>query len=522
MARLALRLRLRLLRGSLRGGPGSTARIASLLLGAAGGALLAVVGLLLLTQLRGPDLQAAAVLLFSALLLSWLVLPILTFAGDDLMDPSRLALLPLTRRQLATVLAVGAAVGVAPVATLLACAGLVLSAGSLPAALVAAVAVTLQVALCVSASRLVAALLSGLLRSRRGRDLGVALSALAAVSVQLVNPLLQRLDGTGTQVHVLLADRLAATPPALLASAPALVREGRTGSAVLRLLLVAGLVALLVLAWQAATARAMTSPDRTSTRRPPRRTRLPRLLPAGRVGAVAGKDLRYSRREPRRLSGLVIASLLPLVALLGPVLTYGVSRNTVFAICGAALLAGTVGANRFGLDGTATWLVLASQRGLPGARRDLLGGDLASVLLLTPFLVLSGVGVSAVAGTYALLPAALGLAGALLGVGLGLSGLVAVLAPYTVPEDRGSTFGNGASALAVGLTFAQLLAVPLLCLPLLPLLLAALDGPGAAYALLVLGPVYGLAVGAGLREAAARTWVRRGPEVLAMLVGGRA
>lgn len=32
----------------------------------------------------------------------------------------------------------------------------------------------------------------------------------------------------------------------------------------------------------------------------------------------------------------------------------------VFAVCGVGLLCGLTGVNRFGLDGTATWLLLSS------------------------------------------------------------------------------------------------------------------------------------------------------------------
>ncbi len=40
-------------------------------------------------------------------------------------------------------------------------------------------------------------------------------------------------------------------------------------------------------------------------------------------------------------------------------------------------------------------------------------------------------------------------------------------------------------------------------------------------ALLVVGPAYGLAVGAAIRIRAARRWAERGPEVLQVLAAGR-
>lgn len=530
MVGLAVALRLRLLRGSLRSGPGSATRQFGLVVGAVFGAGLALLGFALLASLRGSQRDDVAVLLFSALLVGWVVLPVLTFAGDDLMDPSRLALLPLSRRELATVLGVGAAVGVAPVATLLACLGLVVGAGGVAATGVALLAVLLQVGLCLSVGRLVAALLSGLLRSRRGRDLGVALTALVGVSFQLVNPVLQRVTGPDARDGDLLA-RLAAPladlPPGLLAGAPGLARDGRTGTALLRLLLVAGLVAVAAWAWQAAIARAMLAVDRTTgggrRRRGPVSALLDRL--PGRAGAIAAKDLRYTRREPRRLVGFVTLVLLPFVIALGPAFAGdGFGTETVFVVCGVALLASSLGSNRFGADGTATWLLVAAQGDRRSARRDLAGGDLATTLLLVPVVVTLAVGFALVTGGQRFVPAALGLSFALLGVGTGLSCLASVYAPFAVPENPTSALsggGAGAGARTLVVALVQLLGVPLLCLPLLVLLLPALDSVAAGWALLVVGPAYGLALGAVAREVAARAWSRRGPEVLQVLSSGR-
>jgi len=94
-------------------------------------------------------------------------LPILTFGTDDLLDPTRLSLLPLSPADLVTVLAVGSLVGVAPIATLLAAVGPAVGVVEVPGQLLAAlVAAVLEVAFRVVLSRVVAAALSGLLTSR--------------------------------------------------------------------------------------------------------------------------------------------------------------------------------------------------------------------------------------------------------------------------------------------------------------------------------------------------------------------
>ena len=528
MVGLALALRLTLLRNALRSGPGSTARQLGFTFGLVGAGFLAICGFSLLAlQSDATAAQDAATVLFTVLLGGWIVLPVLTFAGDDLLDPSRLALLPLSRSQLSTVLLLGGLVGAAPLATLLAALGLVVGAGS---AVLAVLSAVLLVLLCVSVSRLVAVALSGLLRSRRGRDLGVALSLLVGLSFQLVNPLIQRATGVGTSFPDLLADLAAPlrwTPTGLLARAPGM----SPAAAVATLLLVAGVVTAVVAVWQQAVGRSMVAVDRSGGRRQrtgglvPPALRL--LLGSGRVGAVAAKDLRYLLRDPRRLVALLTTLLFPaLVLLAGPLygLQGGIGPEMVFVVCLVGLFAGLGGANRFGLDGTATWLLLVSQHDLRDVRRDLLGGDVATTLVTAPVVVLLGVGVALLGDGMHLLPAAVGLGLALLLAGTGASAWTSVHAPYAVPEDPRNAFSNGGAGAGctaglVGL--GGMAAVLLGCLPLVALLVPALESTGWALVLLVVGPAYGFALGAGAREAAARAWVQRGPEVLQVLSATR-
>lgn len=261
-------------------------------------------------------------MLYTMLLVGWIVLPILTFGSDDLLDPARLALLPLSARQLATVMGVGALVGVAPAATAVAALGLLPATGTDPGSyLVALIAVGLLLTMCVSASRASAAALSGLLRSRRGRDLGVGLAALVALAFQLVNPLLQvaiRRGGGEADAVSTLAALLRWTPPGLLATAPGRPLLGAAAS----LVVVAAVVVGVLFLWVRSVRRSLERVDATSAPRRRNTVLAPRgvPLPAGRAGAVAAKDLRYLTREPRRLVAALTAALLPLLVGLGPLL----------------------------------------------------------------------------------------------------------------------------------------------------------------------------------------------------------
>ena len=524
----ALALRWALLRGALRPGPGAIHRRIGCALGAAAGAVLAAVALIGLTAARGHGALPVdlATLLFAGLLIGWVTLPLLTFGSDDLLDPTRLALLPLTSRQLVTVIGAGALVGTAPIATFLAALGLVPATASGPwSSVVAVVAVVLQLMLCVSLSRACAAALSGVLRSRRGRDAGVALTALLAVGSQVPNLLLQRSGPPDAQVVAAVAGPLRWTPPGLLAAAP----TRPLPLAVASLVAVAVLVGAVTWWWARCLRRALERPDTGGGRH--RRGSYPappaarRLLPTGRVGAVAAKDLRYLVRDPRRLVSLVSGVLVPVAAVVvGPIVVADgrPPDTTIFAAGLIALFVGYTAANRFGLDGSAVWQLLSSESDRRDARRDLLGGDVAVSLLGLAVTAVVVALLAALVGPRHL-PAAVGLALALLAVSVALSGLVAVSAPYAVPETTNAFgAGGGGQGCSTGLvTLGGLLGSAALCLPLLALVVPALSRPLVGFALLAVGPVYGLAVGAWLRTLATRTWVRRGPEILHIVAGSR-
>jgi ABC-2 type transport system permease protein len=524
---VAARLKWALLRGGLRSGPGSTQRRTGMVVSMVLGGLLALLGFLTLAALHGkPEADETAVLLFTGLVVGWAVLPILTFASDDLVDPAKLALLPLSRRQVVVVHGVGALVGVAPVASLIALSGVLIgTASGLGSLLVALVAVVLELALCVVLSRTVVAALSRLLRSRRGRDLGVALTALVAISVQLVNPLLSRVSGSPDAPSNLrrVADVLDGFPPGLLASAPRAARDGRWLAAIAHLLVAAGAVLVLVALWERSLRRAEEVPDATTGRKEKASSALvpswlTAVVPSGRAGAIAGKDLRYLAREPRRLVQLVTSTLLPaIVIVVSPALSARqVSHGMVFTVCGIALFYGLQGSNRFGQEGTASWMLVAAGTDLRSARRDLVGGDVASALVGVPLVVVVGVAIAAFTDGWSLLPAALATALAVLTVSFGGGGLLSVLAPFPVPEGPRNAFSNGGGGQGVAAGFLGLgimLGVLIACTPLLALLVPAVHGH-RVWLLVLVAPLYGLAVGAGCRELAARMWAQRSPEVL--------
>ena len=125
------------------------------------------------------------------MLIGWMVVPLLAFGLDDTLDPARLSLFPLPTRRLAVGMFTASATGVWPLATLIVTAGaLVGLATGVGGVLLGIVAVLLQFALCLVASRLVTTALSSALRTRRGRDVLAVAAIFVVLLAQLPNLLL--------------------------------------------------------------------------------------------------------------------------------------------------------------------------------------------------------------------------------------------------------------------------------------------------------------------------------------------
>ena len=179
MAGVLLQLKLAIQRRSF--GHGGTAQRAAYV----GGWLLAVVlGLgagavvALLDASRDGLGDLALVSLLTLVFLGWVLVPVvMPGIGDQTVDPARLEQYPISAGQQVSGLLLGALVAPTALFTLLLAAGGTFATGEAVSArifvLLAAVVFTVQ---CVAASRSVQALLSGMLQSRRGRDLVLAAS----------------------------------------------------------------------------------------------------------------------------------------------------------------------------------------------------------------------------------------------------------------------------------------------------------------------------------------------------------
>lgn len=551
MAGLFVRLKLSLIAGSLRG-PGRAGRIAGLVTALVGAAWVAPLAFFALAAQHGAaGVDSFAAIVFTACVVGWLVLPLITFGADETLDPARLALLPLSTGELARGLLAAALTGIGPVVTLLLLLGAVAAAADGPGSvLVGLAAALINLLLCVTGSRALVTSLSRLLRSRRGRDLGVLVTALLVLGIYGASLVFQHYLATtgvsgGHPVGVGLggAARLVRwLPSGMVADAVTRAAGGQYSIALIELAVGAATVMLAIALWMAALRRTLESFDAstlvggsrrgnaasgaseaTAPRVSARWIAGPRIW-GSRALTTAGRELRYYRRDPRRKQQLVslampvfmvTASSLPLAHLAA---RPGASTALpAWPAIVAGMIGGLVGsANQFGLDGSALWLHLSVTARWQDLRADIAGKSLAGALISVPVFacVYLVVGIWTRDAGAALVSWSLAVCA--LGATSGVAAILGVFVPVPVPERRTNTFsspGAGQGCLAGLLTLGGMAAAVVLMVPVL----IVRANWHTVVPLTVVAIGYGATLAWAGRQAAAIAAFRRMPELLAQV-----
>ncbi|GIJ51485.1 hypothetical protein Val02_83710 [Virgisporangium aliadipatigenens] len=496
-----VRLKLRLLRNSFRGGGW---KIAVAVLGILGGLWFSILGFgyfAATAVTREREAFVMAVLGGSFLVLGWVLMPLLVFGVDETLDPARFALLPLPRRVLVPGLTAAALVGVPPLMTLFATQGLVLAAavrGGPGAALTAFVGTLLALALCVAASRAVTTALATALRSRRTRDRAVLILAVLAAGLgplQLAGASLAQSLGFARLEQV--AQALAWTPFGAPYAIGADVAAGDWPAAVARTGITVLAIGLLLFWWAVRLPGAMLGGAGESARKPPPAKAagglvpLPlRWLPRGTFAGLVAREWRYWVREPRRRSSLtvlvMVAVVLPLVLRIS-----GGGPSLAMAVVFSGSYLGAVLANQFGFDGSSYAAnVLA---GVPG-RTEVAARLTAVGLLVLPPLLVSITVIGLLTGAAGQVLSALGVAVLAYGAASAIAVMLSVFLPYALPESSNpfamsaGTGGMRGLASLGTVVIGGALSVPLLMLKLAGALTLLL-GLGLGGGLLVVGTV---------------------------------
>jgi ABC-2 type transport system permease protein len=499
-----IRMRWRVLRHSLRGKQAGLT-----VLGLVAGLVAAGVTLLVAAADFGrpgvsTDVLAAVYLIWTV---GWLVAPVLSGGGDETLRPEHFALLPLAPRQLAAGLLGAAFVGVPAVVTAVAFCGLLLHSGGVHI-LVALVAIPLQLVFVVLLSRVTMAALGAVLRSRRGRDLGILLAAAVSMSGFVVQALVRVFGPALTEGNSPVLSTVLRWSPSGWGTV-AVVSSWPVALACLLGLAVVNVGLLAV--WGRLLVRRTTQV--TSVDGPERRRAFGSRSP---LGAVVGKELRTWGRDVRRRVALLSTVAVGGIVTIGPLLS---GEGGVSPFGGIAVVAfGTLMAgNLYGMDGSAIWHTLV----IPGAAWiDVRGRQVAWLVIVGPVTLLLAIVLPAVAdpGVY---PWVLGLAPALLGGGAGLVVVLSVFTAYPMPDRKASPFATGSGGgFLRGLL--QICIAMLLALGALPVVAVGVLGESLGLPVVTwLGVPVGIAVGVLLfwwwGGIAGRRLTNRGPELLAQV-----
>lgn len=446
MAARLLRLRLALLAGRLRTGPRAGSVAGALLLA---GVVLAVWwGAWSLRDAPTATAHVVTVLAGAAVTAACLLAPVLT-GGDDQLDPRRFAPFGVTAPPLAAGLLAAGVVSPPILALALTTASVVAlwADGSTPPLAVIG-GPLLGFVCCYLIARVMTALASWLLPSRRPRELVGLLVLLVVVVLVPVGVFLVSQRGAGAASAELAgaAVVLGYTPLGAAWAIPGLAAAEDPGVWVSAGIAVATAAAAAA-AWFAVVDRMLHRPERAQARE---RAGLGwfALTPASPAGVIAARSLVYWLGDRRYRVNIVVVPVAALLATL-PLLVAGVPPAAVALVPAplAALLLGWLPHDDLAYDSSAIWLHVASA--VPGWADRV--GRLVPIGLIGLPLLAVGVPLSVIlAGDVSLAPALSGVCAALFLSAAGLSSISSVAWPYLVPSPGDSPFRQPQRTTATG------------------------------------------------------------------------
>ncbi|MGW3075390.1 MULTISPECIES: hypothetical protein [unclassified Kitasatospora] len=501
-------------------------RAASLILGAVFGGLVAV-GTALLglvdydTPEAGVGVLAVVMLLWT---LGWALGPMLT-GGDATLRLDYFTLVPLRPRTLALGLLGAGFIGITPLLGLVAFSVLIVRGaclGLLPL-LVAVPATLLQLLFVVVLAKFTMQGLGSVVRSRLGWEVS---SLVVGFVVAFLNTgwfaigfFIKLFTGewaanAGTVVRLLPSGWSVVAVDAARRSDWATVAAALGGLAVLCLLLFA--------VWTAMLSRQLVRGTTGGKAQQGSARATGGLLPDSVGGAVMGKELRLWARDPRRARFLRIALWTGVFTGLLPLLS-GFQVMLPWTGVVAALFAGALCANLYGLDAGAIWLTLV----VPGAERvDVRARQVTWLLIVAPVTLVLTLALTAVSSAGWAWPWVLAVLPAVLGGAAGLIPLMSVLGAAPFPDRPGGNPLDGfndESGDQVRLQTLVVLLFQLFCaLPAVGVVVAGtvLDSAPLRWAGVVVGVATGLLYAWGLGRAAQRRLENRGPELLDVMRKG--
>ncbi|MEV8254848.1 hypothetical protein AB0O95_12885 [Rhodoglobus sp. NPDC076762] len=485
-------------------------------------AVLFVIAMVAVAGLRGTttEVAGATLLVFgSAVLFGFFIMP-LGWNADDALDPRRFAYLPLSRIKLASLLLLAGAISIPAVMLAgLAVAQVVAWSGNAGSAITAVLSALIVLATAVVGSRLASLVAARYLSTRRLRE-GFGIVAITLVVASL--PIAVMLALADYQSQVLPAIRRAAavlewSPLGVAFSAPASAAAGNSGDVVGKLAIALGFLALLGACWYFLLGYVLSRPERSAVETYRSGLGWFRLMPATPLGAIAARSLSYWARDARYFVALAAIPIIP-IGMVAALLVGGIGADVIawIPVPVMCLFLGWSAHNDVAHDNTALWThVSAHTRGSD----DRWGRIVPNLLVGIPLAVGGSIATVAIVGNGEALPGLIGLSLCLLFAGLGVSSVSSAAFPYAAPLP-----GHGAfiqpQALASNAGTVQSFTFALSLLFAAPVLGVVFFNPFTdlqpQWAAFIVGTVLGLlALIVGVYWGG-RIMVRRGPELLAL------
>ncbi|MET0967481.1 MAG: hypothetical protein ABWZ02_13855 [Nakamurella sp.] len=478
-----------------------------------------------------PDVAVPVLIsVFTLQLIGWALTPLVAFGVDETVDPARFALLPIRAQTLQRGLLVTSLIGYFPIGNMIVLVGAAIALGVPWSVLpVAVLCVIVQLLLCVVVSRAASTSMSGLMASRRGRDLGMAVGLVIFLLymgfVVFINSGSSQSQGDALEAGVTgVASVLQWSPPGALASLPNLVATGQWAHAAAAAVIGLGALALAWWWWAVALDKSMTTvPSTTAGSSPAGSSALDTSVGDGVSGTmrvVAGRDRVLVWRDPmRRMPWLMLAVL----TVVWPFLVVR-GQGAVFAVALGAVFCGAQAGNQYGVEGSGLWLHLQTISDRMRARGEVLGHTITA-LLPGIVVVIIGIAIQAVVhDDWGNVPAALGVClGALFGALASASYLSAAM-PYAQPQSRKSLFASSVPG-QKGRTFVASLAMIIGAIVIaLPAVVAAVlsltTSPMWGWVALVLGPLVGAVAIVVAARLTANRYLDQATEIFAVVSAG--
>jgi ABC-2 type transport system permease protein len=422
-----------------------------------------------MTDLRGASESTRVALTvagFGVFTLAWPAGVVFVMGSNELLDPGRFALYPVSAKRLLPGLLVAGFFGLGGVCTVIAGYGFVVAwSQSVASAVAALVGVALGLTFCVVASRALTSVLSELFRRRKARDITMVAMLLVILAGSFGLQMLPTLaDGDLDLDRMLgwvnsIASVIALTPFGWPWALPAHVAAGEWGIAAALSAGMLVLIAALLLVWQHQIALGLVRPLESggSGEKIKGSALIDRLFPANPAGAVAKRSMRYWRRDPRRLMGIVAVLIVPLAACIPIVMMQRQGERqpgdpsvlTVLTYLPALLgwMTATMSVTDISYDGSALGQQIVA--GVSG-RNDRLGRAWSTLVIVVPMQLSYILAVFVYSGQWAQLPNVLGVCVAMVLGGVGVGSWAGAMWQMPQRPAGQSNFARGSSATAGG------------------------------------------------------------------------